>query len=84
VKTNAFFPGKRPLLFFARNAVSSLSGSLSGQWDIRFFAAKRTLLNCTVKFPYNLFISKNTRLKRKSWSGLAPFPLELPGSDPAL
>jgi hypothetical protein len=78
-KTGSLFPDQEPPLFFGHILIPVHSGVPHDQLILPIFAVKRTRLNCTVFFRLKRSVSKNTRLKRKSWRGLAPFPLEPSG-----
>jgi hypothetical protein len=75
-KPGCFFPTRNPLYFRAINAFFSPFDALYDQLLIPFFAMKRTRLNWPVFSCLKRPVFKNTDLKRKSWRGLAPFPLE--------
>ena len=80
-KPGRFSPFRNPLYFQAINAFFSPFDALYDQLHYPFFTVKGTRLNWPVFSRLKRPISKNTRLKQKSWRGLAPLPLELPGPE---
>ena len=75
-KTGSLFPDQEPPLFFDHNAPPGQPEVPDNLQNHQFFTPKRTRLNCTVFSLLKRPVSKNNGLKRKSCSGLAPFPLE--------
>jgi hypothetical protein len=78
-KPDRVFPDQKPPLFFDRNALSGIGEIPNNLLISRFFTITGRPLNCTVFSYLKRPVSKNTDLQQKSWRGLAPFPLELPG-----
>ena len=83
-KTGSFFPDQEPPLFFGHSAPPGIPEVPDNLLNLPFSAIKGRPLNCTVFFHLKWPVSKNTGLKRESWRGLAPLPLELPGHDSGL
>jgi|GEM_PF-5748262 hypothetical protein len=75
-KTGSLFPAQELPLFFGHIFIPGHSSVPHDQLIVPFFTIKGTRLNCTVFSRLKQPVSKNTCLKRKSCSGLAPFPLE--------
>jgi len=78
-KPDHVFPDQEPPLFFDRNALPGIGKIPDNLLISRFFTITGRPLNCTVSSSLKRPVSGNTDLKQKSWRGLAPFPLELPG-----
>lgn len=76
-KNPAIFAIRNPLYFRPAMRFVRSAGGRGGQSILPFFAPAGRPLKAPVAFCLKCPVSQNPRFKQKSWSGLAPFPLEL-------
>jgi len=81
-RTIRFFPSGNPRNFRPAMRFVRSAGGRVRCFILPIFASAGRPIKTPVAFRLKCPVSQNTHLKEKSWSKLAPFPLELSGCDP--